>query len=222
MTQKKIWWRAIAPVAVLSLALTACGSDDSDDDGDNGAAAEESLPEEEEDDLADPIEDEDEEEPEANAHEQFEGMEPVLEGMSVGDFAGPVEYEGAEFWARVDRVDTGSPADFDGDPFDPEQFGGLKPVHVDMTFVHVNGEELTSASPSGDTIVWTSDEDMAPPMITIGVTMPNGCEIGSGSADFSLGVEETLCESYPIAEDAEPEQVSWLLEDGTELVWAVD
>lgn len=223
LNRKSAWLRAAAPAAALALALTACSSDDSG--GENGT--DDAANSEENDPWADAESDEDttpedEPEPEPTAHEQFEGMEPVLEGMAYGDFAGPVTYEGAEFWVKVEGVDTGANADWPRDAFaDPDSVDGTKPAYLRMTFVHVGGEELPDGDPIRRSQLLTAEGEAAEGVTLIGVQMPGGCERGTRSAAFSLGVETELCETYMLPEDAEPGDVQMYLED-VQLTWTAN
>lgn len=230
LNRKSAWLRAVAPAAVLALALTACGSDDSDDTSDD-AAPEQSTEEEteepqedlEEEDAPEGEEEEDAEGGSGTAHEQFEGMDPVLEGLSIGDFGGPITVDGAEMWMKVDKVDVGAPEDFGNeDVFDPEDYAGLKPAYLHMTFVHVGGEELTSEKVVGDATVHTVDGERATPLILIGVDMPGGCPRGGNSDDFSVGAEATQCDTVAIDEGAEPGSVIFYGDDQVELEWALN
>ncbi|WP_165988520.1 hypothetical protein [Streptomyces sp. YIM 98790] len=223
--------RAVVPAVLLSaaLTLTGCGSGDSQGSGDTADSGGREKQEQQDGQNGqkdqgqgqDQGKDGEEEfEPPALAHKQFEDREPALEGLGEGDWGGPFPHAGAEFWALVHHIYTGSPEDLTGDGFG-EAFAGLRPVHLFMSFVHVGGEELTGAELLKQTgsAVWSADGEQAMGADLGDAELPGGCPPGDAGRDYALGVEEVVCMTYLLPADAEPAEVSLFTGQENEIRW---
>ncbi|MDT0342404.1 hypothetical protein RM590_07155 [Streptomyces sp. DSM 44938] len=215
--RKSAWLRAAVPAAALTLALTACGSDDSEDGSDaSGAGQSEESPASEDDAATD-----------ADAAGEGSGEEEDTEtaALAAGEASEPVPYEYSDAVANLtitaDRVDEGTSADLAGVEFSGD-VSGMRPVYAYVTFAHTGGDTIEHGRPIHESSLTLADGSRVNPLIGgSALDVPGGCPEDSDSVDvLNEGENVTQCVPFLVPEGVAPEQLVWSFED-TELTWTL-
>jgi hypothetical protein len=188
--------RVAAPVAVLALALSACGGGDG---GDNADAKE-------------PV--------------KRKVMPSQAEAASGGEMAtgesatGKVEEEDGKvtYDITAQKVDLGTEAEAAKLVQDKAEAKGMVLAVAHVKFTHKAGAALTSDSDAGDgTTIW-ADGQRGTLLIGAADDAP-GCEDPYDIEGWKTGESHTLCESYLVPANAKSVEVHWSEEDGEPYVW---
>ncbi|GGL00982.1 hypothetical protein [Streptomyces flaveus] len=198
MLHQKTALRVAAPVAVLALALTACGGgeDKADDAKKPAAAAKPKAP--------------------ATPAEAASGGE-----LATGESAeGKVEEEDGNvtYDITAQKVDVGTEAEAQKLVQDKAEAKGMVLAVAHLKFTHKGGPALTSDSDAGDgTTIWADGQRGA---LLIGASDDApGCEDPYDVESWKQGESHTFCESYLIPANAKEMEVHWSEEDGEPFIW---
>ncbi|WP_371526163.1 hypothetical protein OG302_08315 [Streptomyces sp. NBC_01283] len=196
MLYRKTALRIAAPVAVLALALTACGGgDDKKDSADK---------------------------PKAGANEPKAKPSPESGGeLGTGESAtgkvkegnAPVTYE-----ITAQKVDLGTEADTKKMVADPKDAKGLIPAIAHVKYTHKSGAALTETPDANDsTTVWAGGRRGT---LVIGAAEDApGCDDSSSIEGWKQGESHVLCETYLVPKDAKDLEIHWSEEDGEPFIW---
>ncbi|WP_282700982.1 hypothetical protein [Streptomyces sp. CC219B] len=198
MLHRKTALRLAAPVAVLALALTACGGGDDKADAKSPATS--------------------------GAKEASEPSpsEPASGGtLATGESAtgtyeedpGKVTYE-----ILAEKVDVSTEAEAQKQVADPAKAKGLVLVTAHVKFTHKGGPALTDSPQVGDeTTVWADGRRGS---ILIGAAEDAaGCEDPYDVESWKQGESHTFCETYLVPADAKNVEVHWTETDGEPYIW---
>ncbi|RKN03233.1 hypothetical protein [Streptomyces radicis] len=211
---KSVWLRAVAPAAVLALALTACGSDDSDDDAAGSAGAEQSETTEESPAAEDEAQGDD-------AAEPADGGGSAT--LAEGETSEPVAWEDgdtvADLAVTLDRVHVGTAADLAAlNLSSPAE--GLVPASIFLSFEHAGGDPLQRPRP-GIVASMTLADNAQQTNLVGSPEIPGGCPADSDFVDaLAEGETAELCKSVLIPEGSQVASVEWYSGD-TDLSWTV-
>ncbi|MER6673599.1 hypothetical protein [Streptomyces sp. NPDC000983] len=196
MLYRKTALRLAAPVAVLSLALTACSGGDDEADAKSPAT---------------PV-------AEASATPALasKGGEMETGQKATGRYEedpGQVTYG-----ILAERVDIGTEAEAARAVADPADAEGLALAVAHVTFTHQSGPALTGSPQVGDeTTVWADGRRGS---ILIGAAEDAaGCEDPYDVESWKQGESHTFCETYLVPADAENVEVHWEEAEGEPYVW---
>ncbi|RBM11792.1 hypothetical protein DEH69_21120 [Streptomyces sp. PT12] len=210
---KSAWLRAVAPAAVLALALAACGSDDSDDDAAGSAGAEQSETTEESPAAED--------EAQADEGEQSAGGGSAT--LAEGETSEPVAWEDgdavADLAVTLDRVHVGTAADLAAlNLSSPAE--GLVPASIFLSFEHAGGDPLQRPRP-GIVASLTLADNARQTSLVGSPEIPSGCPADSDFVDaLAEGETAELCKSVLIPEGSEVASVERYSGE-TDLSWTV-
>ncbi|WP_200302551.1 hypothetical protein [Streptomyces adelaidensis] len=195
--------RLAAPVAVLALALTACGGGDDESDAKTSSSPTASASE-------------------AAAEDGSAGTEAASGGevASGESVTGKVEEEDGDVTYEITahQVDIGTEAEAQQLVQDKEDAKGMVLAVAHVEFTHRSGPALTSSSDANDgTTIWA---DGARGALLIGASDDApGCEDPYDIESWKQGESHTLCESYLIPANAKSVEVRWSEEDGEPYIW---
>lgn len=196
MLYRKTALRVAAPVAVLALALTACGGgDDKKDSADK---------------------------PKAGANEPKAKPKPESGGeLGTGESATGKVKEGdasVTYEITAQKVDLGTEADTKKMVADPKEAKGLVPAIAYVKYTHKSGAPLTETPDANDgTTVW-ADGQRGTLVIGAAEDAP-GCEDASSIEGWKKGQTHVLCETYLVPKDAKDLEIHWSEEDGEPFIW---
>lgn len=204
LLHQKTALRFAAPVAVLALALTACGGgDDKSDSADTSK---------------------DKSKDTSNSADKAEASpEPESGGeLGTGESAtgkakegkAPVTYE-----ITAQKADVGTEADTAKVVSDPKKAKGLVPVVAHVKYTHKEGAALAQSpqvqrgasiwadGKRGTILIGASEDDAA------------GCEDPYSLKGWKQGESHTLCETYMVPAGSKEIEVQWAEEDGEPYIW---
>ncbi|MFK4071057.1 hypothetical protein [Streptomyces sp. NPDC029674] len=195
MLYRKTALRVAAPVAVLALALTACGGGDDDkksaDKPKRDASTSQNKPKEESA-LA--------------AGETTTGK--------VKEDKATVTYE-----VGAQKVDVGTEAETKKLVSDPKQAKGLVTATAHMKITHKGGAPLTDTPDVQDTTEIYADGTRGGLLIGAAEDAP-GCEDELDLEGWKKGETHVLCETYLIPKGSKSIEVRWSeKEDGSQVSW---
>ncbi|MEV0112302.1 hypothetical protein AB0H77_03455 [Streptomyces sp. NPDC050844] len=197
MLYKKTALRLAAPVAVLALALTACGGGD-DEKSSSGKSKDKAA-------AADKPKAKPESGGELGTGESATGK--VEEGDA------PVTYE-----ITAQKVDVGTEADTKKMVGDPKKAKGLVPAIAHVKFTHKSGAALKETPDANDGTRIFADGRRGTLVIGASEDAP-GCEDTYSLKGWKQGESHVLCETYLIPKDAKNLEVQWSEEDGEPFIW---
>ncbi|AKZ58389.1 Lipoprotein [Streptomyces ambofaciens ATCC 23877] len=187
--------RLAAPVAVLALALTACGDGAGEDAGPKSAAGPEAP--------ASP--------PRAASGGDVATGEAVT--GKVAEEPGEVTYE-----VVARKVDVGTEAEAAGAVADAADAKGKVPAVAHVTYTHRGGPALTGGSEVHDATAVFADGQRGAVLVGAPDDAP-GCEDPYDVKSWRQGERHVFCETYLIPADATSVEVHWSEEDGGPWVW---
>ncbi|KAF4410429.1 MULTISPECIES: hypothetical protein [Streptomyces] len=195
--RNSLWLRAAAPVAVLALALTACGGSDDSASADKKPAdavgkADTKPQEEEPKELA--------------VGESAEGV--------VEEDAGKITYT-----AVAKKVDVGTEEDTKKLVSDPKKAEGLVPVVAHLEYTLKDGGVVPDYPSVNDDVEIHADGQRG--TILIGASDDaQGCDDKNEIENWKKGESYVLCETYMIPVGAKELQVHWTANDDAEpAIW---
>ncbi|NGO42820.1 hypothetical protein [Streptomyces ureilyticus] len=195
MLHQKTALRVAAPVAVLALALTACGGGEDKADAKKPAGKAKAA---------------------ATPAEAASGGE-----MSTGESAeGKVEEEDGKVTYDITamKVDVGTEAEAQKLVQDKVDAKGMVLAVAHLKFTHKGGPALTSDSDAADgTSIW-ADGKRGALLIGAADDAP-GCEDPYDVESWKTGESHTFCDSYLIPANAKEMEVRWAEEDGEPFIW---
>ncbi|MFE0176361.1 hypothetical protein ACFWZ2_29000 [Streptomyces sp. NPDC059002] len=193
MLCKKTALRVAAPVAVLALALTACGGGDDDKSEDKKADAPKSQTKPKE-------------APALAAGDSTTGK--VKEGDAV------VTYDVA-----AQKIDVGTEAETKKLVQDPSKAKGMVPAVAHLKYTHKGGAPLKDTPDVADTTEIYADGTRGGLLIGAAEDAP-GCEDKLDLEGWKQGESHVLCETYLIPAGSKSLEVHWAAkEDGEPVVW---
>jgi hypothetical protein len=187
--------RLVAPVAVLALALTACGGG-----GDKADAKS----------------------PDTEKAKAFPSPEPASGGeLGTGESAtGKVaEDPGAVTYDVVaQKVDVGTEAEAAKAVSEPDKVKGMVLAVAHVKYTHKGGPALTEGSDVHDGTTVFADGRRG--SVLIGASDDAaGCEDPYDVESWKQGESHVFCETYVIPANAESVEVHWSEEDGEPYIW---
>ncbi|MGI5197364.1 hypothetical protein ACQEVY_27665 [Streptomyces sp. CA-288835] len=195
MLHQKTALRVAAPVAVLALALTACGGGEDKADAKKPAGKAKAA---------------------ATPAEAASGGE-----MATGESAeGKVEEEDGKVTYDITamKVDVGTEAEAQELVQDKAEAKGMVLAVAHLKFTHKGGPALTSDSDAADgTSIW-ADGKRGTLLIGAADDAP-GCEDPYDVESWKTGESHTFCDSYLIPANAKEMEVRWAEEDGEPFIW---
>ncbi|MFI8489526.1 hypothetical protein [Streptomyces rubrogriseus] len=200
MPHRKTALRLVAPVAVLALALTACGGgdDDSGADAKGGATAE------------------------ATTQASPSPSRPVSGGdMAQGESAsGKVAEDPGEVTYDVlaQKVEVGTEAEAAKAVADAADAKGRVLATAHIRYTHKGGPALTEGSDVHDGTTVFADGQRGGVLIGAAEDAP-GCEDPYDVESWKQGESHVFCETYVIPAGATSVEVHWSEEDGEPYVW---
>ncbi|MCX5602027.1 hypothetical protein AB0H92_00500 [Streptomyces phaeochromogenes] len=187
--------RAVAPVAVLALTLSACGGGD-----DAGTDAKKSS------------------QPKATASQSKAASGGEL---ATGESAtGKVEEEDGKVTYEItaQKVDLGTEAEAEKLVQDKADAKGMALAVAHVKYTHKAGPALTSDSDAGDgTTIW-ADGQRGTLLLGSADDAP-GCEDPYDVTSWKSGESHVFCESYLVPSNAKSLEVHWSEEDGEPYIW---
>ncbi|MBU7598860.1 hypothetical protein JGS22_014865 [Streptomyces sp. P38-E01] len=215
--RRKTLLRAIAPVAALTLALTACGSDDGDDSGDkkNDKSSSESSDTSGSDDGDDATDEPTEEAP-ANTGDLPLGQ-AASEEKEIKRGDGTLKAK-----ITADKVDTGENADLTAAGFSADKVKGKYPVYAYFTYeiTEQTGEISPGTDLNSTTAVLDAEGKPGSRFIAIGgQPLKGGCPEKDRELEWKKGTKATLCTTFLMDEGKEPTKLAYGMVNP--LLWAV-
>ncbi|MET7362660.1 hypothetical protein ABZS76_30120 [Streptomyces sp. NPDC005562] len=193
MLSRKSALRAAAPVAVLALALTACGGGDDkkSDDKKTDASTSQNKP-------AEPT--------------SLKAGEKTTGKVKEGDVA--VTYDVA-----AEKVDLGTEAETKKLVSDPKQAKGLVAATAHMKITHKAGAPVKDVPDVADTTEIYADGTRGGLLIGAAEDAP-GCEDDLELEGWKTGETHTLCQTYLVPTGSKSLEVHWAAkEDGKPTIW---
>ncbi|MGW7074508.1 hypothetical protein ACWGH2_04180 [Streptomyces sp. NPDC054871] len=195
MLYRKTALRVAAPVAVLALALTACGGGDKKDSADK---------------------------PKGGANEPKAKPKPESGGeLGTGESAtGKVKEGDASVTYEItgQKVELGTEADTKKMVSDPKEAKGLVPAISYVKYTHKSGAPLKETPDANDgTTVW-ADGQRGTLVIGAADDAP-GCEDALDIEGWKQGETHVLCDTYLVPKDAKDLEIHWAEEDGEPFIW---
>ncbi|MBD0424180.1 hypothetical protein H0H10_34305 [Streptomyces sp. TRM S81-3] len=184
--------RLVAPVAVLTLALTACGSADDGTDAERAAAPATSAPPS----------------PSASAGGA------MARGESATGKVDEVTYA-----VVAQRVDVGTRAQAAKAVADAADAEGRVPVVAHVAYTHKGGPDLTDGSGVRDRTAVFADGRRGAVLAGASEAAP-GCEDPYGVGSWERGGRHVFCVTYLVPADATSVEVHWSPEGGEPYVWS--
>ncbi|WAL95810.1 hypothetical protein [Streptomyces sp. Je 1-369] len=195
MLYRKTALRIAAPVAVLALALTACGGGDDKKSDDKKADAPKS---------------------------QNKPAEPTA--LKAGETTtGQVKEDKATvtYDVAAQKIDVGTAAETKKLVSDPKQAKGLVVATAHMKITHKAGAPLTDTPDVAETTEIYADGTRGGLLIGAAEDAP-GCEDELDLEGWKKGETHELCETYLIPEGSKNLEVRWSAkEDGKQVTWKV-
>ncbi|MFI1677273.1 hypothetical protein [Streptomyces sp. NPDC020607] len=195
MLYRKTALRIAAPVAVLALALTACGGGDDKKSDDKKADAPKS---------------------------QNKPAEPTA--LKAGETTtGQVKEDKATvtYDVAAQKIDVGTAAETKKLVSDPKQAKGLVVATAHMKITHKAGAPLTDTPDVAETTEIYADGTRGGLLIGAAEDAP-GCEDELDLEGWKKGETHELCETYLIPEGSKDLEVRWSAkEDGKQVTWKV-
>ncbi|MEN8654021.1 hypothetical protein ABCR94_26305 [Streptomyces sp. 21So2-11] len=204
LLRKKNVLRAAAPIALLALALTACGPTDSSSD-DKG--------------KADP----------KPANGASEGTEPEEAGddSAAGASLKPGESSTVDFKEdtgkftykiAAQKVEVGTEAEAQKLVSDPKDAEGLVVAVAHVKFTNTGGGVVKKSPDVGDETEIYADGTRGGLLIG-SAEDTNGCSAVTEIENWKIGQSYTICETYMIPKDSKAIEVRWAEESGKTLAW---
>ncbi|MEU6180696.1 hypothetical protein [Streptomyces coeruleorubidus] len=195
MPHHKTALRLVAPVAVLALALTACGG------GDDKADAKS---------------------PDTEKAKVFPSPEPASGGeLGTGESAtGKVAEDPGEVTYDVvaQKVDVGTEAEAAKAVSEPDKVKGMVLAVAHVKYTHKSGPALTEGSDVHDGTTVSADGRRG--SVLIGASEDTaGCEDPYDVDSWKQGESHVFCETYVIPANAKSVEVHWSEEDGEPYIW---
>lgn len=207
--------RAIAPVAVLALALTGCGSDDSDSSSDSKGDTSQSESSDDknadENDSTDDSADED-----AGPGGELKLGESGEQTSKKGDGEATLKI-------TAEKVDKGVNADLVDAGFDSEKVKGKYPVHAYLKYevTELSGEIEPGTDFNTTAAVLDTEGKPGSRFIAIGgEPLKGGCPEKDRELKWEKGTTATQCTTYLMPEGKEIDKVAWGMVNP--LMWAID
>ncbi|WP_395574959.1 hypothetical protein [Streptomyces sp. BK79] len=197
MPHHKTALRLVAPVAVLALALTACGG--GDDAGTDADAKNASSPE-----------------AAASASRPASGGDMETGEAATGKVAedpGEITYE-----VLAQKVEVGTEAEAAKAVADAADAKGRVLATAHVKYTHKSGPALTDGSGAPDATTVFADGQRGGVLIGASEDAP-GCEDPYDVDGWKQGESHVFCETYVIPADATSVEVHWEEEDGEPFVW---
>lgn len=195
MPHHKTALRVAAPVAVLALALTACGGgDDADTDAKSPASPEAS----------------------ASPSQAASGGELATGESATGKVAedpGEVTYE-----VVAQKVEVGTEAEAAKAVADAADAKGKVLAVAHVKYTHKSGPALTEGSDVHDGTTIFADGQRGGVLIGASDDAP-GCEDPYDVESWKQGESHVFCETYVIPANSTSVEVHWSEEDGEPYVW---
>ncbi|MFE5396863.1 hypothetical protein ACFQ9U_20160 [Streptomyces sp. NPDC056568] len=184
--------RLAAPVAVLALALTACGAGGGEDVDARSPGA-----------------------PAAPERAASGGDVAVGEAVTgkVAEGPGAVTYE-----VVARKVDVGTEAEAAEAVADAADAEGRVPAVAHLEYTHRGGPALTGGSEVHDAAAVFADGQRGGILVGAPDDAP-GCEDPYGVESWKQGESHVFCETYLVPADATSVEVHWSEEDGEPWVW---
>ncbi|MGW2296921.1 hypothetical protein [Streptomyces violaceorubidus] len=196
MPHRKTALRLAAPLAVLALALTACGGGDEDTGADEkGGASAASSPS-----PSRP----------ASGGDMAQGESAT---GKVAEDPGEVTYE-----VLAQKVEVGTEAEAAKAVADAADAKGKVLATAHMRYTHRGGPALTEGSDAHDGTTVFADGQRGGVLIGAAEDAP-GCEDPYDVESWKRGESHVFCETYVIPADAAGVEVHWSEEDGEPYVW---
>ncbi|MEW2265785.1 hypothetical protein ACGF5T_24195 [Streptomyces sp. NPDC047853] len=184
--------RLAAPVAVLALALTACGAGGGEDTDARSPGA-----------------------PAAPARAASGGDVAAGEAVTgkVAEGPGAVTYE-----VVARKVDVGTEAEAAEAVADAADAEGRVPAVAHLEYTHRGGPALTEGSEVHDAAAVFADGQRGGILVGAPDDVP-GCEDPYAVESWKQGESHVFCETYLVPADATSVEVHWSQEDGEPWVW---
>lgn len=187
--------RLVAPVAVLALALTACGGGDDTTDAKGTRTAQA---------KASPS-------PEPTSGGEMGAAESAT--GKVAEDPGEVTYE-----VLAQKVDVGTEAEAAKAVSEPDKVKGKVLAVAHLKYTHKNGPALTDGSDVHDGATVFADGQRG--SVLIGASEDAaGCEDPYDVDSWKQGESHVFCETYVIPANAKSVEVHWSEEDGEPYIW---
>ncbi|MDJ1131564.1 hypothetical protein [Streptomyces iconiensis] len=204
---RKALIRAVAPAAVLALALTGCGSDDSSDSKAEGKT--------------------DGKKSSSEKTEQGGAEEEAPAGpLKLGQTApGQHKYDMSDGKAKLEitakTVKTGANKDLLAAGLKGEDVKGMQPVFVTFQYTVKEGSKLDDPGFNRKVRVLGEDKKPGKSLIAIGADpIPGGCP-DVDEVKWKAGDTKTLCSTFLLPEGTAAEQVAWAGDLRDPLIWNV-
>lgn len=204
---RKALIRAVAPTAVLALALTGCGSDDKSESESDGKKSSSEKTEQ--------------------GSKQEEKKEEAPSGpLSLGQTApGQHEYDMSDGKAQLEitaeSVKTGKNADLLAAGLKGEDVKGMQPVFVTFKYTVKEGAKLDDPGFNRKVRVLGEDKKPGKSLIAIGADpIPGGCP-DVDEIKWKTGDTKTMCSTFLLPEGTAAEQVAWAGDLRNPLMWNV-
>ncbi|MCM3821086.1 hypothetical protein ACP4TB_22685 [Streptomyces sp. DR3-1] len=207
MSKKKLWLRAAASAAVLTLALTGCGGSDEGDGAttDKGGSASQEQGK-----------GQGEEQPE----EEKGGGELAAGEKATSEFdedGTKVTYEIA-----AQKVDVGTAEDTKKLVSDPKKAAGLVPAVAHVEFTVKDGGPVADYPDAGREIEVYADGQRGTILIGASDDAP-GCEKSTDVKDWKAGESHVFCDTYMVPEGAKELTVQWAADrDADPFIWTFE
>lgn len=197
LLSKKTALRFAAPVAVLALALTACGGGDDGGDAKTSSKKSDAAKNEPKKDTA------------------LAAGASTTGKVKEGDVS--ITYDVA-----AQKVDLGTEADTKKLVQDPSKGKGLVPAVAHMKVTHKGGPTLTDTADVADTTEIYADGTRGGLLIGAAEDAP-GCEDPLDIESWKKGESHVVCETYLVPAGAKSIEVHWAaVEDGDPVIWKLD
>jgi hypothetical protein len=201
---KTTWPRITAPVAVLALALTACGSHEEKSQASKS--------------------------PEDKSNSRFSGRQNNG-ALGASAVAKAVLKPGQAAWRAfkedtgikpaysitAQRIDVGTAADAKALVSDPKDAGGKVPATGYVTYRHVTGDVVKEWPRVGDYADVYADGRRGTKVI--GDEAPKGCADSDDIKNWKNGQSYTLCNTFLIPAHAKQLEITWTEIGGKPFVW---
>lgn len=212
--RKKALLRAAAPAVILSLALTACGSDDSDDEGKSDKA--ETSQDAGSDDAEEAGDTDDSDDAAAGDNS----------GLAVGDKAnGQHKWErgnsSAQLEVTAEKVDVGTNADLVAAGLEGDSTKGMYPVFVYFNYTVKEAEALEPDTDFNNKVgVLGPGDKPGKKLIAIGGDdIKGGCPADAKDPAWKVGTSATLCTTFVMPEGTDVAKVAYIGDMRNPVMW---
>ncbi|MEU6112955.1 hypothetical protein ABZ840_00055 [Streptomyces sp. NPDC047117] len=190
LNRKTSWLRAAAPVAVLALALTACGGGGKGEAKGSTSKLQEDKP----------------------ASREMATGESATSSFKEDD--GKITYD-----VLAQKVDVGTEADTKKMVDDPAKAKGFVPAVAHVKYTNKGGGVVASYPSVGDNAEIYADGRRGTILIGAADDAP-GCESDTDIENWKKGASHVLCETYMVPKGTKELAVHWSAEDdGEPYIW---